>query len=305
MAHVVYFNQGDQTLRTVPTRGSRAVKVAAGTYTIKDLRYSADSAAHVLDAGSVTLDTVNTTLSVAGGRGTTDPYQLTLDDATGVTEGVSYLLRNGGRDELVTVAGVSGTTVRLRSQVLSYFPSGSLFLGVTVSCTVPAAVTSNDDYLGHGRLAVEWVLGDLAPVGESIYLERSDLLAGVVTRADLLAVEPHLADYDHGDKRVIDRAIAKATDDLRTDLLGAGFDDSSYMTGFLGKQALIHGAALHVVKHLSADSAARLADYYRGRYDEIRTNLIQGLQKAKTAKLNEDGSAKSGPDYHSIFPVQW
>jgi hypothetical protein len=303
MAHVVYYNEGSQSIRTAPMRGSRAVVVAAGTYSIKDLRYPESDPAHLLATGSVTIDSVSTTLAAAAGRSTSDPRQLTVASAVGIVSGRRYLLRSGGRDELVQVEGVSGTTVRLRHEVRQPFVSGAHFLGLEVSCEVPAEVAATDTYLGSNHLAVRWDLDDLPPVVEQVFVQRA-VVAAVVTRSDVLQVDPKLAAYD-GSELSLDQAIMQATNDLRVDLLGAGLDDSTYLTGLMGKQAIAHGAGFHLLRHLSTEAGVRNAEYYRERYSEIRNNLITGAQKAQTAKLNEDGSAKAAPDYHSIFLVQW
>ena len=103
MSHRIAFEGGEQSVRSVPLREGRAVAVASADFAILDLRYSADTAEHVLSSGAATVDSVSTTLAAAAGRNTADPRALSVASATGIVAGRRYLLASGGRSELVKV----------------------------------------------------------------------------------------------------------------------------------------------------------------------------------------------------------
>src|SRR5688572_8062650 len=108
----------------------RAARVASATYAIVDTRYDADDSSHEVVTGAAAVDSVNTTLAAAAGKSSADPRAVTVVSAVGITAGRRYLLTTGGRNDLVRVVGVDGTTVRLSAPVSSPFPSGALFQGV-------------------------------------------------------------------------------------------------------------------------------------------------------------------------------
>lgn len=303
--HRVYFGEGSQTIRTVPLRGaSRPYLVGSGTYEIHDLRYPEDSDSRILASGNVIVDSVSTTLSAAAGRapGVTDPRALTVASATGIVVGRCYLLRQSGRDELVEVDGISGTTIRLRAAVTQPFPSGSSLLGIECSCSVPAEVTADDVYLGEDNLGVRWELGDLPPLLEPVFLERH-VTAPIITRSDVLALDRTLESHD-GLGLGIDLAIAQAQSDLAIDILSAGHNDSRVMAGPIGRECLKYAAAYHALKHAMGESEVRRAEHYKQRAADLRTNLLVGLDKAKVTHLDAEG-AKKPKDYKSLFAVAW
>lgn len=300
--HRVYFNEGAQTIRTVPMRNGRATKVSGAAYELHDLRYPEDSADRILDSGTATVDSVSTTISAAAGRSTADPRSLTVASATGIVVGRTYLLRQGGRSESVEVDAISGTTVRLRSAVTQSFPAASEFVGLEVSCSIPEAVAANDDYLGAENLAVRWEFTGLPPLLEPVFLERYTT-PPVITRQDVLNLDRTLESVD-GNGLGLDLAVAQAQSDLSIDLLSAGHDDSRVMAGPIGREALKHAAAYHALKHAMGEAEVRRTEFYRKRYEELRANLLVGLDKAKVTHLNADG-AKKPKDYKSLFAVAW
>lgn len=294
----VFYGEGAQAVRTVPMRNGRAVVVGSATFELHDLGYPEDSASRILASGAASIDSVSTMTSAATGRGASDPRAVTVASATGITAGRRYLIQQGGRSELVEVEAVSSTTVRFRVAVAQPFPSGSSFLGVEVSATVPDAVTSEDDYLGASNLAVRWECGDLAPVLEPIFLERY-VTASIITRQDVLNLDRTLAGYD-GEGLGLDLAIAQAQSDLSIDLLSAGHDDSRVMAGPIGREALKHAAAYHALKHAMGEAEVRRAEHYLKRYSELRANLLIGLDKAKVTHLDAEGTKKP-IELRSIF----
>lgn len=75
--------------------------------------------------GSAAVETnPNTTLSSAAGSGV-NPATLSVTSATGISVGRSYRLAAAGLYEDVTVAGVSGTTITIKSPLINDYASGA------------------------------------------------------------------------------------------------------------------------------------------------------------------------------------
>lgn len=86
--------------------------------------------------GSCSVDSVNTTIvaDVSAGSNT-----ITVDDATGLARGRSYLLvGDDGRSELVEVAAFAGTDVVLRQPLINAYAADATFQG----CRITVAVNS-------------------------------------------------------------------------------------------------------------------------------------------------------------------
>lgn len=303
MIHRLTYSAGAQTIRTVPMdQYGRAVRVASATYAIVDTRYDADDSAHEVVTGAASVDSVNTTLAAAAGKSSADPRAVTVTSAVGITAGRRYLLTTGGRNDLVRVVGVDGTTVRLSAPVASPFPSGALFQGVEISCSVPADSLADEEYLDRDWLAVRWTPDGLQPWLESIYVERVGPTI-YATADDVTALDGTLAAY--ADEHMsIQGALAQATDDLRVDLLNAGHEDSGVLAGPIGKRAVVHQAAWHLLKSSAEPSAVTRAERYAARYTELKNGLVQGLDKAKTARLTPD-LARKGDAVQSRFRDSW
>lgn len=127
---------------------------AAGSATVKDA-----SGATLLASPTVTLDTVNTTLSGAASAGATT---LALTSATGVTVGRRYLV--GGAEsvggETVTVTALSGTTATLARKLRRAQASGATFAGTRMTVALTSACTTT---VQEG-CRVEWTDPDTADV---------------------------------------------------------------------------------------------------------------------------------------------
>jgi hypothetical protein len=277
--------------------------VASATYAVVDLRYSADDAAHTVESGSATVDTLSTTISAAGGRGTSDPRQVTVASATGITVGRRYLLQSGGRSEVVRVSGISSTTIRLSAPALKPFPSGASFLGVELSATVTLATCATEAYLDEpNSLAIRWTPSGYRPYLEAIHLERL-APAPLIAPDELLKLDATLAAYFDDNMSAAD-ALQQAVEDFNVDMNGAGVDDDEILAGPTGRSALKYRAAWHILKSSSEPSAVTRAERYHARWQELVASLLQGWDKKKTARLTAD-VAKEPPDVRSRFAVRW
>lgn len=89
--------------------------------------------------GSVSIDSVNTTLNGAISRGA---VAATLTDGTGVTRGRRYLL---GGVEWVEVASISGASVTFRHPVINDHDDGATFEGTRLSIAVDASWVQDEN----------------------------------------------------------------------------------------------------------------------------------------------------------------
>lgn len=109
--------------------------------------------------GSVTLDSVNTTLSGAASAGATT---LSVTSASGVEAGRVYLAEGaewlGG--ESVTVKSISATTLTLARPVLRAKASGATFASTRVTIALTAAASAVIDR--HYRVEIAWSLSSVA-----------------------------------------------------------------------------------------------------------------------------------------------
>lgn len=304
MTHRLRFEGGAQAVRSVPCNASgRPVVVEACDFEIVDLRHPATSAAHVLASGAATLDSVATTLAASAGRGTAEPRAVTVASATGIVAGRRYLITSGGKAELVRVEAVSGTTLRLAGELPTLFTSGAAFTGLEVSATVPEDACAVLHYLRETLLAVRWLPTGAPVYVEPIYLERQTP-AVLATVDQLVSFDAGLATYARDGSGLLAAAIAEAQADMNVDLLAAGVDDAQILSGPIGQRAVLNLAAWHVLKASTDPSAVERSTRYHERYKELRANLLIGLDKAKTARIDEQAAAKP-KDVRSIFRVSW
>lgn len=304
MIHRLTYGAGAQTVRTVALdqRGQPA-RVASATYAVVDLRYSADDSGHVLASGAATVDSVSTTTASATGRGAADPRAVTVASATGITVGRRYLLQKGGRAVVVQVAGIDGTTIRFASPVEVVMASGAAFLGLELSCSVPSAVCDEEDYLDNPDvLALRWTPDGLLPYLEPLFVERT-APAQHASPEDIFKMDPTLHAYA-GDDMTAAGALTQAQDDLNVDLLAAGVEDDQILAGPIGRRALIYCAAYHLIKHSTDPSAVTRAERYHARWRELTTALLQGRDKAKVRRLDEDLAAQ-GKSVRGRFAAGW
>lgn len=308
MQHRLTFQGGAQTIRTVALRDGNPVALTSATYAVVDLRRDADDADHVVEQGNATIDSVSTTLAAAAGRSTTNPRQVTVASAVGIAAGRRYLLQSGGRVELVQVTGVSGTTLDLAAPLSRSFVVGSAFLGVEASATITADACADEEFVDEpNRLAVRWSMTPttgavLQPFLEQLYLERLGP-APLTTPDELLKLDSTLHAYVDDGFTLAD-ALAQAQADYDCDMLAAGVDDDEILAGPIGKRLILYAGAWHLLKSSTEPSAVARAERYHARRQELLASLLQGWDKAKTARLTKEASARE-PDVRSRFASRW
>lgn len=305
MIHRLTFSGGAQSVRTVVLRDDgRPIAPASATFAVVDLRHDADDASHEVETGNATVDSVATTISAAAGRSTTNPRVVTVASAVGIVAGRRYLLSASGRaPEIVHVTEVSGTTLVLASSLGGAFPSGSAFTGVELSATVSADVCAEEEYLDQpNRLAIRWTPAGHRPFIEALHIERL-AVAPLVSPDEILKLDATLHAYLDGNMSIAD-ALAQAVEDFNVEMLTSGVDDDEILAGPIGRSALKYRAAWHVLKGSTDVSAVSRAERYDARWQHLVSELVQGWDKAKTARLTKGVTAQP-PDLRSRFAGRW
>lgn len=306
--HRVYYAKGDQTLRTIPHRDGRPVRVTSGTYAILDVRHGDSSADHTLVAPgtAATIDAVSTTLTAKAGRNATDRRALTLASTVGLTAGRTYILESSvGVAELLRVVAVTGPTGALAArEIRGDFPVNSTLKGVEVAATFPGAAADDEKNLDGLPWIIVWTFTGFPPIRESIQLERGEE-SQLATLEDLAELDPYLSTVG-GDRIEPALALARAHKDWRTDLMLAGADEADYLSGPIGRDAVLYRAAWHSLHHSEDESAIRRAEEYGKRYDEFRAAVQVGSKKPGIVTL--DKSEESATEFNpaNLFkPFGW
>lgn len=128
-----------------------------------------DGTAEAATTGACSVDSVNTTLSVAAAIGDTT---LTLTSATGVTRLRYYLLTDtDGNVERPEVMGISGLVVSLRRPLVCSYASGSTFQGTRISISVDSTWASSQNKLSD-------IIGNTWRTSQEAYTEWGAGYAG-------------------------------------------------------------------------------------------------------------------------------
>jgi hypothetical protein len=287
--HRVYFEQGAQSLPTIPHRGGAPVRVTAGTYSILDTRYSVDSDEHVVVAAGTapTFDAASTTLTAKAGRNATDRRSMTVTSSASFAAGGQYLLEgSNGQAELVTVQKLaSGTVIRTAHEIRGDYSTGALLRGVQVTATFPADPAADLDNLDGEGWIIVWLFAGMPPIRESIHLERGEE-AQLATLADLQLLDPMLS-VTGGDRIDPASALAQGHRDFRADLRTAGISEADLLAGPIGRDAVAHQAAFLATQHGDDQVSKDKATYYRARYLHLLTSAVVGAKKPDVVSLDK------------------
>lgn len=309
--HRIYYGKGSQSLIHIPHRDARPVRVTSGTYGIYDTRYSESSADHVLVAAgtAATFDAVSTTLAAKAGRNAQDHRALSLASTAGMAPGHSYIIEAaGGQAELVKIASVPNATTALAiAEIRGDYPSASTLKGVEVSASFPSGAANDEDSI-RNRDGMPWIVvwsfTGFPPLRESIFLERGEE-AQLATLDDLRELDPYLSNVG-GDRIEPSLALARAHRDFRTDLMLAGASESDYLSGPLGRDAVVYRAAALALQHSDDESSQRRAEGYEKRYQELRAALQIGSKKPQVLTLDKvDASAEAVNPATLFKPFGW
>lgn len=301
--HRVYYGKGDQSLRTIPHRDGRPVRVSAATYAIYNARHTDSSGDYITVAPgtAAAVDAVSTTLSAKAGRNATDHRTITVASTAGVAAGRTYLLTSpSGIVELVRVAAVvSGTGLLAGAEIRGDFPAASTLKGVELTATFPADQADNEDNLDELPWIVVWAIDGFAPLRESVHLERGEE-ALLATLDDLKELDPMLSTVG-GDRIDPGLALARAHRDLRTDLQLAGASESDMLLGPIGRDAVCYRAAYLCTHHDETDAGQKRAEFYLARYNELRTALQVGQKRPEVVALDKANGGANAKNPARLF----
>lgn len=308
--HRIYYGKGDQTLRTIPHKDGRPVRVTSGTYGIFDVRYSESSSDYELVAAgtAASIDAVSTTLASKAGRNASDHRLLSLASTAGMVVGTSYILESAeGKAEIVKIVAIpNGTSALTASEIRGDYPSASTLRGVEVSATFPSSAADDEDSLQRDGLPwiIVWTFSGSPPLRESIHLERGEE-AQLATLEDLVELDPYLSNVG-GDRIEPALALARAHRDFRVDLQLAGASESDFLSGPLGRDAVVYRAAELALQHSEDESAVRRAEAYGKRYQELRAALIVGSKKPQVTTLDKSQASATAVNPATLFvPFGW
>lgn len=290
----VYYGKGDQTLRIIPHRDGRPVRVTAGTYGIFDARPGAAVPVLVAAGTAASVDAVSTTLSAKAGRYSNDHRVLVVTSTAGIVAGREYLLESSkGLAELVRIVSIPDATHALASgDIRGDFPAASTLRGVEVSATFPGSAADDDTNLDGLPWIVVWAFAGFPPFRESIFLERGEE-SQLATLDDLRELDPHLSNVG-GDRIEPALALARAQKDWRTDIMLAGAPEADFLSGPIGRDAVTYRAAELMLQHSEDPSAQRRYEYYGKRYQELRAAMQVGSKKPGIVTLDKgDESAET------------
>src|SRR5690606_13374717 len=96
--------------------------------------------------------------SSAAGPGTPNPRRVSMASTSGIEVGRMYLMREGGRSELVEVAGLSvDAYVDLRHALVGSYTSAATLEGVTMVALLPDEIAATTRYADHDEpLRIVW-----------------------------------------------------------------------------------------------------------------------------------------------------
>jgi len=193
----VYFEIAAQTLyHDAPSFPS------AASVSVFEADYGDDGTAESAITGSVTLPTVNTTVSATSGDGETNPKLVTLTSVAGIVRGLRYLLTNTtGETEWGEVLEIGTTDVTLRSALKNSYAVGATFQGTRMSAVVATDWVSDVDAIStnqapHPRYRARWAYtAGGVPVVRPVYFDvwRYQSSTGV-TALDVDQIAPGFLD---------------------------------------------------------------------------------------------------------------
>lgn len=94
-------------------------------------------------SGSVTTDTVNTTVSQASGRSQTDPKILYVSSTAGIVTGRKYLLSENSRKEWLEPLEIGTGYIRVRNPISNDYTTAGTFVSTYISAAVDSTWIAN------------------------------------------------------------------------------------------------------------------------------------------------------------------
>lgn len=298
MFHSVIFNQGAQTVKSVPFEDGRPVVVASATYKIVDLRKSdEDSDRDVVASTAASVDSYSGTTQAIAGAGAADPTRIDLDDVTGLAVGSRYLLTAAGDQQLVELRSVdSGNNYAYTTApITDQFASGATLSGIEVSGTFPSAEAADELRLeaGGGPYAVDWSFNGVpGPVRELIWLRRH-ARTPMITVDDVDTLDAQLVRVT-GNLFSIDKLIEQGERDFNAELLAAGIHPERFHGTELARNAVTYRVCYLGRLQMGRDADDARLEHYHGRWMGLINQLTIGRPGAGVSRTSVDDSAEEG-----------
>lgn len=256
--------------------------------------------------GSASVESApNTTISAAAGPAQSDPTALTLTSGSSVTIGRRYLLTEDGTGvhEMVEVASVSGTSVKLKHPLKNDYSAGSTFQSCRATIAVSTTWSSDKNNITpnwspNPGYRVKWTVvinGQTAP-----YTRYADLVRYVANHGVIpLDVEqrfPGWLDTLPPDNQVDQGRdlIERAWSEVKFDLYGDGKADQALRNGEATAELVICRAMLlkiedDILRGVGGDAEreAKAKQIYDRRYNQ--------LIRSPVMPIDESGSGASQP----------
>jgi hypothetical protein len=298
--HRVIHGRGTQSIVSVAINEQNdPTQPSAATYSIVDLREPDDGASREIVASTAaTVNSVSTTTTAAAGPSQSDERLIVVTSATGITEGLEFLISDAGQRELFVVDRVDSLNVYARDKLRRDYTSGASILGVEVTASFPASDAdgdTGDDHLseGGGPFAIDWVWTGVTPATqrEIVWLVRHAQRI-YATEQDLQVLDQFAfnATRDDLDARTV---LEQAHRDFRVRLRELGIDPDLYHGGDQARSAVAFRAAMYIRRALRGDANGELADWYEKQYLGIM-NKLSATGAVVTDRLDDD--APAGPN---------
>jgi hypothetical protein len=152
--------------------------------------------------GSVTVDTVSTTVDATSGQGQADPQKLNLTATTGIVTRRKYLLSEGSKQEWVEpIEIVSADYIRARHPLRNTYTTAATLVGTSMTATVDSTWVAAEENLSDisdpnpdYRVLWSFVVGGVTYRQYSFFDLVRSAVGHQVDISDLNAYAPGLAD---------------------------------------------------------------------------------------------------------------
>lgn len=248
-----------ETGRSVPL--ITATPQASASWEVHDLYEAVTSSNYVVASGAAAIDTLARSPSAAAGPGTANPRRIPISSTAGITVGATYLLQEGGRSELVEIAGLSTNAyVDARHPLSGTYSTAAALQGITITALLPDSIATTARYVDYEEpLRIVWTLASGERPQQQLRVVRIDRTdydrAGCVAKIRKLFPNVHAALATDSKDPVGDLADTMA-DMLHAQILADGEEPERLLHGEQG-QWLIVWKALH---HLAMQGSAPGSD---------------------------------------------
>ena len=246
-----------------------------------------------IDTPTVTIDTADTTISLAATAG---DLSLQVASATGITAGRAYLIDNSeNQREWVRIKQVSSTSLTLYEPLQYTYANADTFVGTRLTAPVSAA---NSDTVDEGY---EWRITATIDSTSYVWIEQYDVVRNVWPER---LVEPwELPDYlgdlvTSANRYATDTGghlggLVTATERVRTSLLERGLKPSRFRSHVEFKRSVALALALQwaengwAIPGVYQDNPKEWLDERREQYVKA---LVTAMNTARSYDANESGN---------------